>query len=364
MYVPSQATKDESVSGETNVTTRPVAGSAWRSPYLSRKYSFPLQPVKVVAASRNASDPTPSGLAGLTIRPARKVDFSEGVVPSETGWAGAPDPGSEPAGLNSSALAEPAPPAANILFVFRRTLAKHSRRSFIRSTVVHVPLAGSNDSVLSKGSPKVDDGLPPMTRTLPSRRTTAVCQTRPSVIEPVFAQLPFAGSKISAVRPPPPPPATNTFPSGRVVAVWPDRATFRLPVRTHVIVEGSKSRLVESKPLGVRPPVTSTLPFASSVALCPFLRAGIGGSSVQEIVLGSKSSAEASGGAPPPASPPATRTLPLGSSVAECPCLAFCIEGTAVQFLVEGSYSSAVAVTLPVTPPVTRTFPLASSVAV
>src|SRR6267143_2091212 len=113
MYVPSQATKDESVSGETNVTTRPVAGSAWRSPYLSRKYSFPLQPVSVVAISRNASDPTPSGLEGLTIRPARITDFSEGVAPSEAGSDGVPDPPSETPRSTSSALAPPAPPAPN-----------------------------------------------------------------------------------------------------------------------------------------------------------------------------------------------------------------------------------------------------------
>src|SRR3989441_7665 len=266
MYVPSQATKDESVSGETNVTTRPVAGSAWRSPYLSRKYSFPLQPVKVVAASRNASDPTPSGLAGLTIRPARKVDFNEGVTPSEAGGAGAPDPGSDPAGLNSSALAEPAPPAANILFVFRRTLAKRSRRSFIKSTVVHVPVAGSNDSVLSKGSPKVDDGLPPMTRTFPSRRTTVVCQTRLSAIEPVFAQLPVAGSKISAVRPPPPPPATTPLPLGSSVAECPSLAFCIEGMRIQFLVEGSYSSAVAAT-LPVTPPVTRTFPLANSVAV-------------------------------------------------------------------------------------------------
>src|SRR5258705_4398510 len=103
--------------------------------------------------SRNASDPTPSGLAGLTIRPARKVDFSEGVAPSETGGAAVPDPGAETPGSNSSAVAEPAPPAANILFVFRRTLAKRSRRSFIRSTFLHVPVAGSNESLGAQRTP-------------------------------------------------------------------------------------------------------------------------------------------------------------------------------------------------------------------
>src|ERR1035437_3457664 len=93
--------------------------------------------------------------------------------------------------------------------------------SFIGLVRVNLPVDGLYTSA-------VPLPLPPAIRTLPLGSRLAVCRARASVIDPVRAKAPVAGSKISAVaqgRPEATPPAIRTRPSFNSVAV----AKLRLP---------------------------------------------------------------------------------------------------------------------------------------
>src|SRR5450756_549154 len=155
-----------------------------------------------------------------------------------------------------------------------------------------------------------------------------------------------------------------------------------LPVAVQDPLPGSYSSAEASGGLRLalllpRPPATSTLPSGSSVAVWDWRGMGMLPVAVQDPLLGSYSSAEASVGPPPPMSPPgsavppATSTLPSGSSVAVWNMRGVTMLPVAVQDPLLGSYSSAEAsaLLLPVTlllpvPPATSTLPSGSSVAV
>src|SRR5262245_54619375 len=130
------------------------------------------------------------------------------------------------------------------------------------------------------------------------------------------------------------------------------------PVGLQVPVAGSYSSAVatvtaEQRPQGaggtVCPPATSTLPFASSVAVWSARTAAMLPVGLQVPVAGSYSSAPAPG--------PASRTLPVRSSVAVWPETKPGLP-VGLQVPIAGSYSSAVASLT------TRTLPEGNSVAV
>src|SRR5450756_1944188 len=158
-----------------------------------------------------------------------------------------------------------------------------------------------------------------------------------------------------------------------------------LPVAVQDPLPGSYSAAEASGGLRLalllpEPPATSTLPSGSSVAVWNMRGVGMLPVAVQDPLFGSYSSAEASGGLPPPVSPPGTllltvppvtSTWPSGSSVAVWNMRGVTMLPVTVQDPLLGSYSSAEAsaLLLPVTlllsvPPATSTLPSGSSVAV
>src|ERR1017187_3097451 len=88
---------------------------------------------------------------------------------------------------------------------------------------------------------------------------------------PVDVQRPVDGLYSSAVVPVTlSPPATRTSPFWSNVAVWPVRAYAMLPVKVHLPVAGLYNSALASGsfvPEAPHPPVTSTSPFGSSVAV-------------------------------------------------------------------------------------------------
>src|SRR5450759_4219348 len=118
----------------------------------------------------------------------------------------------------------------------------------------------------------------------------------------------------------PEPPATSTLPSGSSVAVWDWRGVTMFPVAVQDPLLGSYSSAEASAlllPVTLLlpvPPATSTLPSGSSVAVWDWRGVTMLPAAVQDPLPGSYSSAEAS--RPVPTVPPATSTLPSGSSVA------------------------------------------------
>ena len=123
---------------------------------------------------------------------------------------------------------------------------------------------------------------------------------------------------------------------------------------------GSYTSALASEKLMISPPVTSTFPFGSNVAVCAARRAFNAPVVVDVPLAGSYSSAPI---APP--LPPATSTVPFGSNVAVWVSRAVFKEPLGVQVPVAKSYSSALATSLPpaLIPPVTSTCPLDSKVA-
>jgi hypothetical protein len=110
------------------------------------------------------------------------------------------------------------------------------------------------------------------------------------------------------------------------------------------------------------PPVIRTLPPASKVAVCPYRGLDMDPVELNEPVAGSYSSAEAKTlGMIPPVVPPVISTLPLASIVAVWAIRAVDMDPVELNEPVAGSYSSADARP---SPPVIRTLPLASKVAV
>ena len=80
---------------------------------------------------------------------------------------------------------------------------------------------------------------------------------------PATDQEPVLGSYSSALESSPVllmPPATSTFPSGSSAVAASCRATCKLPVGVHVPVLGSYSSAVETIPVLPTPPATSTSP--------------------------------------------------------------------------------------------------------
>src|SRR5262245_46084577 len=63
------------------------------------------------------------------------------------------------------------------------------------------------------------------------------------------------------------PPVTSTLPLGSNVAVWLPRAVPRLPVAFHAPLAGSYSSALLNQPVELTPPATSTLPLGSNVAV-------------------------------------------------------------------------------------------------
>src|SRR6185369_11569444 len=122
------------------------------------------------------------------------------------------------------------------------------------------------------------------------------------------------------LNPLPKPPATSNQPLGNKVAEWASRETFNEPVFVQVPLAGSYSSALARKPELLTPPATSTRPFASSVAVWPCRGADNGPVAVQAPVPGSYNSALDS--LPPPPSvasvPPTTRTLPFRNKVIVC----------------------------------------------
>src|SRR5450756_1874813 len=231
---------------------------------------------------------------------------------------------------------------------------------------VQNPLPGSYSSAEASGGLRLALLLPrpPATSTLPSGSSVAVWDWRGMGMLPVAVQDPLLGSYSSAeasVGPPPPmsppgsavPPATSTLPSGSSVAVWNMRGVTMLPVAVQDPLLGSYSSAEASAlllPVTLLlsvPPATRTLPSGSSVAVWNWRGVGMLPVAVQDPLFGSYSSAEASGGLPPPVSPPGTAvppttsTLPSGSSVAVWNMRGVTMFPVAVQDPLLGSYSSA-----------------------
>jgi hypothetical protein len=85
---------------------------------------------------------------------------------------------------------------------------------------VNVPATGSNNSAVAVGTPVAS--RPPVTRIFPLGSSVAVCDARAVPILPVGEKLPFVALKISAVARVLPlfnPPITTTLPSTSTVAV-------------------------------------------------------------------------------------------------------------------------------------------------
>ena len=116
---------------------------------------------------------------------------------------------------------------------------------------------------------------------------------------PVADQVLVRGSYSSAEALPP--PATSTVPSGSSVAVWRPRAVPMLPVAAQTPVLGSESSAEGTsspQPALMSPPATSTLPSGSSMAVACRRRTPMAPVAVQDPVLGSYSSADASAARP------------------------------------------------------------------
>jgi hypothetical protein len=146
-----------------------------------------------------------------------------------------------------------------------------------------VPNEGSNiDAVLTAFVPP----LPPATSTRPFASKVAVCPCTAAASAVVSAHdVPFHSSALETVTVPfVDPPATTTEPvvASAVpssVAVCATRAACMFPPEGQVAavpVAGIVNTAVVAigAPLLVRPPVISTLPFASRVAVCPSRAAG------------------------------------------------------------------------------------------
>jgi len=116
--------------------------------------------------------------------------------------------------------------------------------------------------------------------TFPLNSNVAVWPNRATVMLPVAAKVPAAGSYISApaiaigappLPPPSPlllsPPAMSTFPLNSNVAVWNALATVMLPVAVKVPNAGSYSSALASDRETPTPPAMRTLPFGSNVAV-------------------------------------------------------------------------------------------------
>src|SRR6185503_14498016 len=117
-------------------------------------------PLKVTAVAALRFVPV---IVTADVVPATAADGVTAVISGSEEGRG-PPPEFNTAGSNSSALIEPSsPPATKTLLLFRSTLPKRSLGSLSKSTVVQVPAAGSNNSVVLYQSPNVDEGLPPIT---------------------------------------------------------------------------------------------------------------------------------------------------------------------------------------------------------
>jgi len=178
-------------------------------------------------------------------------------------------------------------------------------------------LVGSNTSAVAMACPVLSS--PPVTSTFPSASKFAVCHSRavaklPSVGEklPVVGSYNSASASTLSVAPVPwTPPVKSTFPELSRVAVCETRAVAMLPVGANVPVAGSNSSAV-----ALPQPATSTLPVLSNVAVllaCTNCMLPVVAEKVP--VLGSYSSAVARG-FPAASNPPVTSTFPLGSNVA------------------------------------------------
>ena len=64
------------------------------------------------------------------------------------------------------------------------------------------------------------------------------------------------------------PPVTSTLPFGSSVAVCRARAVLKVLVAPHVPVAGSYSSALASDAEPLKPPATRTVPFGNKVALC------------------------------------------------------------------------------------------------
>jgi hypothetical protein len=123
----------------------------------------------------------------------------------------------------------------------------------------------------------VDPLTPPATSTTPFESSVAVWPCTGAGIAVVAANVePFQSSAVPSDALPFDPPATSTCPVPRGVAVWSWRAVVRFPEAVHVPWpdDGLKTTVVFRVVVPVLPPVTSTLPFDSTVAVCPSLAAG------------------------------------------------------------------------------------------
>src|SRR6266508_5767288 len=193
-------------------------------------------------------------------------------------------------------------------------------------------------------------------------------------MSPVRVNRPAAGSYSSADRwisscswRPTCPPVTSTRPSRSSVAVSPSRRRAIDPVAENLLVRGSYSSAEARNPnLGPVPPTSSTRPSRSRTASWSARCAPIRPAGANRPVAGSYSSAVSST-APPAPKPPATRTRPSGSSVALWPSRGVVILGPSVNRAVAGEYRSvlASAASSPTpNPPATSIVPSRSSVAV
>src|SRR5262245_4089844 len=114
---------------------------------------------------------------------------------------------------------------------------------------------------------------PPATSTLPLASETPRWPARENDNSPValqfFAPLSYTSAFSVKAVPVVWPPVTNTSPLGSKVAAWLLRPPFKAPVRDHKPVAGSYNS--ESQTIGLflssRPPVTSTFPPGSTVAV-------------------------------------------------------------------------------------------------
>ena len=111
------------------------------------------------------------------------------------------------------------------------------------------------------------------------------------------------------------PPTTRTRPSGSAVAAWNARASASDPARLNDIVVGSQTSAEAKWSTAVRPPMISTRPSGRAVAVCQKRSSRSDPAGPNVSVAGSQTSAC---GAPVSASraPPTTRTRPSGRAVA------------------------------------------------
>nr|WP_232537530.1 hypothetical protein [Cystobacter fuscus] len=107
----------------------------------------------------------------------------------------------------------------------------------------------------------------------------------PGVQEPAWAS--YTSTVVRA--PPLLPPATSTLPDGSNVAVSSlrPRPEAKPPAELHVLVAGSYTTAVASRPVVFSPPTTSTCPDGSRVAVCACRATGMGATAVQVPAPGS-----------------------------------------------------------------------------